>query len=272
MDIHRTDIMLHGRSSEFRVDLYADTHIGSRSCNEKLLRKHVAETLETGNSWVFIDDAIEGITPDDKRRFNADNVAEWVLSNPRNIIQSECDRWAEIFAPIAKQCMFAIVGDTSHYQTGFISDCMERTLSAMNIRRYKGAVYNTIAFKRNDKSVVRHDIVYAHGFFAGRTGGSKVNNLERCLDYFPRASGFFCGHGHTKAVAPPRVGLYAQGKEVRSIYRRAAMTGGYLNTYETGTTGYGEYKLYPPVALGRITVVLRPWATDDQKIIEVENA
>jgi len=35
---------------------------------------------------------------------------------------------------------------------------------------------------------------------------------------------------------------------------------------------YGEYKLYPPVALGRITVVLRPWAVDDQKIMEVENA
>lgn len=272
MDVFTHKATVDGRAGEFRIDCYADTHIGSASCDEKLLRKHIQQTKDSGSSWVFIDDAIDGITPSDRKRWNDENVASWVLSDSRNMIRRECERWADIFSPISGKCLFAIIGDTSHYQTGNISDCMDAILPGLGIKRYKGAVYAKLSIARAESHCSVTDLVFAHGFFAGRTGGSKVNNLERCLDYFPYASAFICGHGHTKCVSPPHVGLFANGSTVQSIYRRAAMTGGYLKTYSSGTTGYGEYKLYPPVALGRITLVLRPFAHEDQKRIEFENA
>lgn len=273
MDICRKSILLNGRNDEYRIDVYGDTHVGSRNFDETLLKKHVNATLLNGNSWCFVDDAIDGITPDDRKRWNYNNVESWVLADPSNVIYNECRVWKELFTPIQEQCLFTIVGQTSHYQTGYIADPIREMLHTMGITHYTGAVYLRLSFSRSEKSRERKliDLVFAHGDIAGRTDSAKIIALERVLECWGNASGYFCGHGHTKVQTPPQSILYVEGNKIKSRYKRAAMTGSYLLTYHEGTTGYGEKRMYKPVALGHITIVLRPWCKDDQKVLEIEN-
>lgn len=277
MQIITTPRQSMGRTGEYRIDLYADTHLGSRNVDEKLLAKHIQQTKDSGNAWAFLDDAVDAVLPRDKR-YDPSNVADWVLSDPRNIIRNQCERWADLFSPIASQCLVAIWGyGTKHYETDNIADPAQGVLDKLGIRRATGAVYLRVLFGRGvdadgkPATKAAPELVLAHGSCGASTPGAKVNYLQAKLSMFPRALGFFCGHGHTKVVCPPHVGLVASGSRMQSVYRRAAMTGGYLLTYAEDTVGYGERKLYQPSALGRITVVLRPFCVDDQRIIEVEN-
>ena len=133
------------------------------------------------------------------------------------------------------------------------------------------ALYYTFSIYRNKTTAMRVPIIFHHGFFAGRTSSNKIINLERFLVNYPEAWGFFCGHGHTKALAPPITGLMARNGKIETWYKRAAMTGSYLRTYADGTVGYGEVKGYPPVALGHITISIAPFHPKSQKRLVISN-
>ena len=264
---------LAGVNNYFDFDIYADTHFGSQSIDESLLKKHIAETHDSGRYWVFLGDGIDGIIPSDIRRFNSQNMTDWAWNAYKNkrIIDAEYEHWRDIFKPIADKCLFYACGDGKHNRSDNIADCRDNMLRDLRIPGAYQLVYYTFLFNRTQTNVQKVPIAFHHGFFAGRTGGSKINNLERSLSYFPEAWGFFCGHGHTKATTPPMVGIIERAGKAQSIYRRAAMTGSYIKTYADDTVGYGETKLYPPVAMGRITVRLSPFSNDDQKRIEIYN-
>lgn len=65
-----------GRSEPFEIDIYSDTHFGSKSVDETLLKRHIRETQEAGRYWVHLGDVIDGILPGD-RRFRSENIADW---------------------------------------------------------------------------------------------------------------------------------------------------------------------------------------------------
>jgi len=265
------EISVPSRNSEIAIDLYADTHLGSLSVDEKLLRRHVSRTASNGNYWCHLGDIIDGIVPPD-RRFDMRNLTPWAQESYLNneLIQGEWDMFKDIFDSISSQCLFVLDGDGKHNCYNNISDCMKRALANMNILGGHPSVYLILKFNRHG-SIKEVPLVFHHGWFAGRRAGSKVNNLELALLTYPEAWGFFCGHGHTKAAIPPQVSLVVRGDHIEDLIRRAAMTGSYLKTYAEDTVGYADRKGYPPVALGHVTVIIRPYATDVNERIELRN-
>lgn len=253
------------------IDLYGDTHLGSASVTEDMLRKHIKETNDNNRYWAHLGDAIDGILPGDKRH-NASNVADWAWAELKNdrLIEAEWDRFYELYRPIQDKCLFVLDGDGKHNVCGGISDCMRNVLNAMHIRGVGPSLYFNASIFRNQNTGRKIPLVFHHGWFAGRTSSNKVTNLERALGVYPKAWGFFCGHGHHKTVT--RVdSLMSEGKYIKQWIRRAAMTGSYLLTYADNTVGYGEVKGYPPAALGRITVRIAPFHEEDEKQIELFN-
>ena len=276
MRILSRKFVIDGRQGCVETDIYGDTHLGSRSVDESLLKEHIQETRDTGRWWGFVGDGIEGIVPDDKRRFNTENITDWswIAYKNRRLIQAQYEYWADMFAPIADKCLFYVCGDGKHSRHENIADCRSDMCAKMGIPGPYQMVYYNYNIQRDTASRSGgriEPIVFHHGYFAGRMAGSKVNNLVRCLNYFPQARAFFCGHGHTKVKTDPQVGIIACGSKVRSIERRAAMTGSYLKTYSDQTVGYGEVKLFPPVALGRITFKLSPFHPKEDKQLVVFN-
>jgi len=275
MEIIRRRFEISGRSDSIDIDLYGDTHFGSKSVDESLLKRHIKETETEGRYWAFLGDGIDAITPDDRKRWNTENVADWAWMAYKNkrLVQAEYERFAECFAPIASKCLFYLAGDGKHNRHENIADCRSDMCAALKIPGPYQTAYYIANIKRcatsNDTADV--PIIFHHGTCGASTDGAKINYLNTKLRSFPEAWAFFCAHGHTKVTTPPQVGLVARGSKVQAIYRRAAMTGSYLKTYAQDTIGYAEVKMYAPVALGRITVRLSPFHAEDQKRLVVFN-
>lgn len=260
-----------GRNGEIQIDLYGDTHLGSKSVDEALLKKHIKETKDSGRYWAHLGDAIDGILPGD-RRFRAENIADWAWEALKGemLIEAEWGKFRELFEPIQDRALFVLDGDGKHNVSANVANCMAATLERMAIAPGGVMTWYNFSCRRACKDVRLIPIVFHHGWFSGRLPGGKLNNLDRALAVYPEAWGFFCGHGHTK-MANRVDSLRREGAHVRQWIRRAAMTGSYLRTYAENTQGYGEVKGYMPAGLGRITVVLRPFSDEDEKRIEVLN-
>lgn len=272
MDVRRSRFECPSLNSEIKIDLYADTHFGSESVAEGLLKKHIEETRENGHYWMHLGDAIDGIVPSD-RRFNRKNLSDWAWAAVRDnkLIEAEWARFEELFSPIADKCLYVLDGDGKHNICNDVSDCMATTLQKMGIPFGAVQLYYEFMCNRTKTAVKKVPIVFHHGFFAGRTVSNKVINLERHLQFYPQTWGFFCGHGHHKTSTRLDCLVVNCGGHIEEWVRRAAMTGSYLRTYAEGTTGYGEVRGYRPAALGRVTLVIRPFHTIPEKRIELEN-
>lgn len=263
-----------GRAGELEIDVYGDTHLGSKSVDETRLRRDIQETRDKGRWWCHVGDVIDGILPGD-RRFSSQNIAEWAWDalKAEELIAGEWARFRELFAPIQDKALFVLDGDGKHNSCANVANKMRETLEAMNIPGGFVSTYftaSTARCKPARTARVSIPLVFHHGWFAGRKKGGKANNLVDALGIYPEAWGFICGHGHDKTVL--RVNsLKRQGAGMRQWIRRVAMTGSYLLTYADDTTGYGEVKGYAPAGVGKITLVLRPFHVDDERRFEIVN-
>lgn len=264
-----------GHNGEWRMDIYGDTHLGTLSVDEDRLRRDIVDTKETGRPWVHVGDVIDGIITGDRRfnEFYKRNLAPWAWTafQGGKLIQAQWDRFEELFEPIWTQGIVALSGDGKHNEMKDVSDCFATVLETWTMPGGFPACFYVPTFKRGQSTAKRScPIMLHHGWFTGRTRSCKVINLERALAQFPQVWAFICGHGHDKVPARVNSLIFEDGKVTERI-RRAGMTGAYLRTYADKTVGYGEIKGYPPVALGKITLVLRPFHHDPEKRVEFEN-
>lgn len=272
MKVIHKEYTVDGHNGEWILDIYGDTHLGSKSVDEKLLIKHIQETKETGRNWVHLGDAVDGVIPGDKR-FCSQNLADWAWEDLRNkrLIQGEWQQFLNLFKPIKENGLFVLSGDGKHNMMLDVADCFGMVLNEMGIDGGYPACHLLISFKRGASTETKQvELVFHHGWFAGRMKGGKANNLVNALGVYPGAWGFFCGHGHDK------IGIRVDSLVVEAFHqkqwvRRAAMTGAYLQTYANDTVGYGEVKGYTPAGLGRMSVVVRPFCLDPEKRIELFN-
>jgi len=266
-------VPIDGYNGEFRLDWYGDTHFGSSSVDERTLEDDVQRTRDNNRFWAFGGDGVDGILPDDTRRFDSGNISDWAWAAHKDhkLISAEYARWAEVFGPIADKCLFYAKGDGKHNRHENVDDCRDAMLQRVGIPGAYQGVYYTFKFYRTATSMVSVPLLFHHSRITG-TDGNKVNRLERLMNSWPEVWGVFVGHGHSKAQTPPVIGMVERGGKSSAIHRKGAMTGSYLRTYADDTIGYGETALYPPVALGHITIVIRPFCRDLRRRIEIENA
>ncbi len=266
-------IMVDGRGGSIKVDVYSDTHLGNRQVAEDMLRDDISQTIDHGNYWMHLGDAIEGILPND-RRFDPHNVTDWAVEGWREsrIIECQWERMRHHFGRLdPTKCLAFLCGDGKHDAKAQVADVRRSTLDAMGLLGVDGGVaaFMRMRFKRGEASGTKTITgLLHHGWFAGRKKGGKVNNL---VDGFLKwdADYILCGHGHTPlAVAHTPIGLSPHGK-IEQHKRWAAMAGTYLKTYEHNVTGYGEVAGYDPTSLGVIQLVIRPFASDTRKRLEI---
>ena len=276
MKILHHNVNVDGRKGEWRLDIYGDTHLGSKSVAEDRLRSDIKETRAAGRDWCHVGDVIDGITTSDRRfsqnyQMNLDDWA-WAALREGKLIEAEWERFVKLFSPIHDSGLFVLAGDGKHNEMHDVSDCFGKALQDLGIPGGYPATFLMVSFSRSKKtsSVRTIPFMFHHGWFAGRTNSNKVIQLERALNQFPQVRAFVCGHGHNK-VQTRINSLIAEGGIVGEVPRRAAMTGSYLCTYKQDTVGYGEVKGYPSVAIGKITMVVRPFIMDKEKQIEFEN-
>ncbi len=98
-----------------------------------------------------------------------------------------------------------------------------------------------------------------HGAGSSSTPGGKLNRLIQFMQAF-EADIYLLGHVHDqKGQRLVHIGANASCTKLVEKHKIGIISGGYIKTYASGTTSYGEQRGYAPVALGASFVRIMPY-------------
>ena len=260
MRVLQTEVPYQSRTDRFRLVFIADVHLGSRYCDERLLKATVQSIAEDETAlWLGLGDMCEWINRKDVR-FQESEIAGW-LWGIDDIAGEQRRRCEEIFKPIAPKCVGLIEGNhEADIRIRADRDVYRMLVEAMVDERLKMGIKSPLALGTNGfvrlvfrrcKPNANWDTwtcaIYAtHGNVGGRRMGAKALRLED-LHRSQVADIIVMGHAHTPMVLPSMVRREAGRKDqatVRQTHLISAST--FLGTAELGWPEYAERKDYPP--------------------------
>lgn len=269
------------RADTFVLYPIFDTHLGARTCNEKLLRQHVAAIAKNPNArWIGGGDYIEAIPRKGDSRYNEEALATW-LHGQNDVCELQLERVVDIFAPIADKCLGLIKGNHEDAVEKWHDRAVYRSL-AKQMARAAGKEpeelmmgvqgFVNLSFVREtstgtQSSTWSFDIYLHHGYGGGRLPGGHALTLGRVLsDYVCDLA--FLGHRHTNMVLPK---IVVESSETPPYHRQhckyACFVPSYMEAYITDSKlpvdTYAENFGLPPQPVGTFPVVLHP---DKRKI------
>ena len=278
MRVLQTEVPHRSRSDLFRLVFIADIHLGSRYCDERLLRATVQSIAEDEDAlWLGLGDYCEWINRKDIR-FQESEIADW-LWGIDDIAGEQRRRIIEILNPIANKCVGLVEGNhEADIRIHADRDVYRMLVESLMDERQKAGIKASLAlgingfvklvFRRYKPSGVWDTwmcIVYAtHGSVGGRRTGAKALRLED-LHRSHIADIIVMGHSHVPLVLPSVVRQEA-GKKEQAIVRETHLisASSFLGTAELGWPEYAERKDYSPsLARPPVEAIIRP---DKQEI------
>ena len=269
------------RSDRFWLYPLFDIHLGSAACDEKLLRRDVAEIASKKNALVILGgDMIDAINHQDQKRYNGSQLAPWCRTEDDidDIEAAQIDMLAGILHPIQDK-IIAIVEGNHEYASGhhngrsIYKDICARLAGSQRMSELALGVegFLVLTFSRKSagqKSPKAHTwpmtIYTRHGFGGGRKKGGKINNLSDVM-YAYDCDLALSGHVHDKLyTSVVRTGPGNGRKPYIQKEIHGVTCGTYLAPYLTPTAKnmprntYGQRSGYMPNAMGIPRIEIHP--------------
>lgn len=235
-----------GRNT-FEFVAKGDGHVGNITHSHETARHVNQQIAEEQLPWLDVGDMIEAITSKD-HRFYAREVDEKICSSLRDlnkIVHRQIDHVVKTHQDIANLAMLYL--DSNHYVKAerFSDLSVYETIMAklepttQSFKRVKGTHalgYCGWLILRLSRGNCIHTVrIYLHhGYFAGRMGGGKTNNLERLLGGEPFADIVIIGHGHDYIPRLLKFRKVLNSGKIVPWYRLALMVPSMLETYSDG--------------------------------------
>jgi len=270
MELQTVRIPYKSKSWKWKFTPLGDIHIGAAGCDEKSFKKKVREIAEDENHWtIFMGDHCECVTQKDPR-WDEKAVADWMFEKEvrGKIVQAQMERFLELVEPIPKERILGVHEGNheskvrSHHQQDLTMDIAE----AKGVTYLGQEAFTRVVFERaNSRESHQLDIFSTHGSGGGRKTGAKVNKIED-LGGFIEARVYLMGHVHDKIVTSKPMLHMNREMQLKARNRIFAITGTFLKTYHTGNS-YGAQALYPPTAIGAITLEFSPTTGEFKGIV-----
>lgn len=244
------------RADVYRVWLLSDLHLGSAYCDEKLLRRTVAEIAANPCAlWLGLGDYAEWINRRDPRALESER-AKW-LWGVDDLAQRQIEYLCDVLGPIRGQCIGLVPGNHEYS----IMDHSERDVYGRLAEALMGPdqrlklgpngfvelqFARTPGERRTRGNVWTCDIYATHGCAGGRKVGGKAARLEDI--YSAVEADVVCmGHTHTP-LAFPRIRRAASHSTGTITARECHLVnaGSLLGGIDTGWPEYAERKDYAP--------------------------
>lgn len=266
-------VKVQSRSDEFEIIPIGDTHIGSRSCGERFLRKTVREIPD--NALVVLGgDIIDAIRPQDVKRFDFDTLPDWMIEGDadttrdmlHDITNQQVNRAVDIFSPIKDRIIGAVEGNHEHSVKKYANTNAHKAIcTRLGIEDLTDEALIRFRFVRAGGSVVTIVCYLRHGYGGGRTPGAEPNKLDRMLSEWECADICFTGHTHTFDILPPKAVLEIPHsgtlpKECLCRYRWAANWGSWVFSHASGPGSYASRACYPARPMLTCRATIRPFA------------
>jgi hypothetical protein len=248
------------------------------NCAEERFRNRVNEIKNNPNEyWFGGGDMIDAVILQDSKRFDPDNLPEWIIKKGRaalrDLVKAHIDRFCEIVDPIKHKCIGLIMGNHEHSMHKHHNrDVMTHICEKLAVKNLTDCFFSRLMFKNKYEMSIAIRMFACHGNGGGRSSGSEPGHLSR-LASDKDCEIVFRGHSHTTCILPPiqRLSIPSRGSlENSPIFTqiRAANAGCYMKTYERGPATYDSMANYPVRALITCRAKIEPFARERHKGLE----
>jgi hypothetical protein len=189
------------RGDEFLLYFVGDVHLGSKHCDERLLRRIAHEIADNPNAYFLgLGDYCEWINMRDPR-FDPMELVGWLFGGEelRDIARAEAARFVDIMGPVAGRCLALCEGNHEetilrHSDTDAYSLIVEG-LKADDAHRLDHRGFVNWVFNRPGGSAWTLRIFATHGSGGGRKGPAPAGPWR---NWPPRWMGWtsLCGATH----------------------------------------------------------------------------
>ena len=216
----------------------SDLHLGDPSCNIDKLYRYRDWIAKTENAYVLLN----GDICNTAIKSSVSDVYSETLN-----VNEQIKLTAKVFEPIKDRILGMTTGNHERRiqkETGV--DISEVIASQLGIYYAGDEAFLKISFGKNEhNNPVVYTVYMTHGWGAGRTPGSKVNNLQKLSDIV-LADVYIASHTHLM-TAHQDVYLVPEVRSgnIREVKRTFASSGAFLDR-----GGYGVQKGYPAAKLG----------------------
>ena len=256
------------RADVFRVVFLSDVHLGTRYCDEALLRQTVQSIADDPHAyWLGLGDYCEWINRKDPRA-DEETLAKW-LHGRKDIAGLQTTMIGEALRPIADKCLGMIKGNheytiEQHTERSVYDDLVNGLLDTRDGRagiRLGPNGFVTLQFSRKTgetRGSTWSCTLYAtHGCSGGRKMGSKALRLTD-IHATVEADVVVMGHTHTPMWFPTERQVSGRRKvaELRTCHLINA--GSFLGTDQLGWPEYARVKDYPPTQARVVALEITP--------------
>lgn len=279
MRIIDTVIECKGRSDRVELFPFFDMHVGKDNCNEAALRKQIQEVIKRNgmvNRHIRIllgGDAVNAVSPSDRKRFDFSDIADWVLEGNKKDIKDaladmpkrEIKRVEKLFRPVKSLILGALEGNhekslRKYHSMDVQTDLCER-LGCLNL---SDEALVRLKFRRKVGCTTTVVIYMRHGYGGGRKAGAEPSKLADMLAEWECADVCLSGHTHTFCVLAPKAvaAIPSRGKVPTGLiwnHRFAANPGCWVGSHMLGRGTYESNSCYPARAFMTCKIVIWPF-------------
>ena len=278
MKIIEVEIECKGRGDRVEIFPFYDMHVGKANCNEAAIRKQVQEIVKRSqmpNRHIRVllgGDAVNAVSPSDRKRFDFSDVADWIVSGtPEEIQQALADmpnreikRVAKIFDPIKHLIIGALEGNHEKSLRKYHNmDVQAALCEKLGCENLTDEALVRLRFKRKGGSST--SIIYLrHGYGGGRGAGAEIIKLDAMRAEWEVADVSLSGHTHTLSIAPPKAvaTIPVRGEIINDLlwrHRFAVNPGCWIDSHYIGRGTYESNACYPARAYMTCKIVIWPF-------------
>jgi len=254
MEINSIDLEGHKE-----IYLLGDTHY-PRGKRSKFLS--VIDEIKNNKHALMLGlgDFVESIIAPDIKRYNPEEMAEYIKIGQENMkMNMITDQW-ELFKndiePIADKIIGMHEGNHEFsYKTRYSNNMLLFICRNLGIKYLDSVCITRLNFGK--KSIL---LQTEHGVGGGISHGYSYNQLKKFADNFSDVDIVAAGHTHKLGVnisiAPMKINFNKKNSNIEQKIQYHCSCGSFLTNYEKHISNYGERKLYPPLPLGYIKVII----------------
>ena len=284
MQIVDREIKYSSKTDIIKNTFVGDPHFGGNDVDKKLFRECMRIIHnEQNHYWTFGGDACEYINPSDKRYEAALIDPEIRMCDQDDLATVQMEMADNEMSVARDDCLGMCEGN--HEETirrRYHQDIHKELCKRMNSGRWDSGgsfnlSYSAIVRLRLIRECKGSDhtrtvrIYIHHGSGSAATDGAALNRLAKMATNFPYEDVYVINHIHRR-VAHTDVALMSADRlrELRHKPRAYLSAGTFKKTYTLGKSGYGEKRMYPPTALGCVTLCMIP-DMHDQMVFMTKN-
>ncbi len=231
--------------SPIKICFIGDFHLGVNGCAEDDLRATINAIKNTPNTyWIGMGDYADYREPEnDKYDYE---VSKYTIEEQLDILFS-------LFDSISEKGLGMLIGNHEYRVIRRTTDNpIKRWCKDNDVIYLSHMAHLRILFSNDDN----YSFIVSHGVGGGKKYGSKVNALTEFISEHD-VDAVVMGHNHSLAEWA-KVELEYPNGEPKARYKVCGFSGTFYKTYQKGTSGYQERKLYPPTPIGFLCADIDP--------------